>query len=110
MFWVIPLIISGAVVSYYWDDIAAWFQDVVLTWLDEMGVPTEALRRGFVEIDRLMTRGRRFVKRIVAHIQNSNGKIVKRVYEEEICADEVPDEVRNELSKGETVRTKITLN
>ena len=104
MLWLILPILAGVVVaaSVFWDAIRDWYTQRIEQWLSNLGPVGTFLKKGFVEIDKVMVRGRRIVKRAIAFFQKAQ-QYYKQTTEEEITMDDLPDDVREAVRRDEKV-------
>lgn len=102
MFWLIPIFAGIVVAGGFWDDVRDWYTENVEAWLSELGVVGDALKKGFVEIDKVMVRGRRVVRRAIAFFQKAK-RYYKKTTEEEVEEDDLPNDVRESIRKEQKV-------
>jgi hypothetical protein len=100
-FWLIIPIIAGVVAAgVFWDHIREWFTERIRQWEGRwLGA---VLRKGFVEIDKLVVPMRRVVKRAIAFFQKAN-RYYKETTEEEITMDDLPADVREAVRRDEKI-------
>jgi hypothetical protein len=102
MWFLIPILAGVVAAGVFWNEIRDWYTTHVEAWLTELGLVGEALKKGFVEIDKVMVRGRRVVKRAVAYFQKAQ-RYYKKTTEEEVDMDDLPDDVRDAIRKDEKI-------
>ena len=108
MWWFLGLVTGLVVAGIFWDDIREWYTEQVDAWRKELGRFAIVLDRGFIEIDKVMTKARRIVKRAIAYIQVKE-KVYKKTTTEEIDHEDLPEDVQESLRRRKRVAVPMTL-
>lgn len=95
--------LAGAAIGYFWDEILAWAERAVKAILDAINYAIEVTTKAIIY---LVKQGRRYYKRAEVYARNIYTKITRLLSgQEEIAAEDIPEELSAELE----YKTKVKI-